>query len=190
MLKASDFTDATPLGSRMMDPRTRQLFRITAWGSFLMIVAVVAYGIFESLLTTGTGLAIGIVLVNVEWPLPFFAKPVSYFSVACVALFYSGLRLWEERISKWPQNVLSFLQLLGFVVAFASAYEVLYNFMIWGAFFSVQLLQEHVTNPSFISEGLPIPWNLDFATKAFSALFVISGYSVYFLRRMNKTHII
>ncbi|MDV3293679.1 MAG: hypothetical protein LYZ70_05360 [Nitrososphaerales archaeon] len=174
----------------MMDPKTRNLFRIIAWASLATIVVIVLYGMVESLLTTGTGLAIGIVLVNVEWPLPFFAKPVSYFSVACVALFYSGLRLWEERIAKWPQNVLNFLQLLGFVVAFASAYEVLYNFMIWGAFFSVQLLQEHVTNPSFISEGIPIPWNLDFATKAFSALFVISGYSVYFLRRMNKTHLI
>ena len=165
------------------------MFRLVAWGSLLTIVVVVAYGIAASLVTTGTGLAVGIALVNIEWPLPFFAKPVSYFSIACVALFYSGLRLWERRIAKWPPHYLGFLQVLGFVVAFASAYEVLYNFMIWGAFFSVQVLQG-VSNPSFISAGIPIPWNLDFATKAFSALFVISGYSVYFLRRLTKTDLI
>ncbi len=172
-----------------MDPGTRRIFTFIAWGSLLVIVAVVLYGIFESFLTTGTPLVIGIVLVDVEWPLPFFAKPVSYFSVACVALFYSGLRLWEARISKWPHNVLSFLQLFGFIVAFASAYEVLYNFMIWGAFFSVQILKG-ATDPSFITNEAVIPWNLDFATKAFSALFVISGYSVYFLRRLSKSGLI
>jgi len=172
-----------------MDPKTRIVFRFVAWISFLTIVVVILYGVVESLITTGTGLAIGIVLVNVEWPLPYFAKPVSYFSVASVALFYSGLRLWEERIEKWPPNVLNFLQLVGFVVAFASAYEVLFNFMIWGAFFSVQILSG-VTNPDFIATGVPIPWNLDFATKAYSALFVISGYSVYFLRRHNKKGLI
>jgi hypothetical protein len=127
--------------------------------------------------------------VNVEWPLPFFAKPVSYFSMACVALFYSGLRLWEERVARWPHRLLSFLQLLGFVVAFASAYEVMYNFMIWGAFFSISVLQG-VSNPNLIATGVPIPWDLDFATKAFSALFVISGYSVYYIRRLTKVDLI
>lgn len=172
-----------------MDAWTRRVLRLVAWVSSLTIVAVIIYGIAASLVTTGGELAIGIALVNVEWPLPFFAKPVSYFSIACVALFYSGLRLWEDKIAKWPRHFLSFLQLIGFVVAFASAYEVLYNFMIWGAFFSVQILQG-VSNPSFISTGVPVPWNLDFATKAFSALFVISGYSVYFLRRLTKTDLI
>lgn len=173
-----------------MEPRTRRIFKLVAWASFLTIVAVVVYGVVASLVNTGTALAIGIVLVEVEWPLPFFAKPVSYFAVACVALFYSGLRLIEDRIAKWPGHWLSFLQLVGFVVAFASAYEVLYNFMIWGAFFSVQILQQHVTNPSFLNLGQPIPWNLDFATKAFSALFVISGYSVYYLRRLTNAKFI
>lgn len=174
----------------MMDPRTRRMFRAAAWVSIIIILAVMIYGVVESLLTTGTGYAIGIVLVNVEWPLPWFAEPVSYFSIACVALFYSGLRLWEERISKWPQGVLNFLQLLGFVVAFASAYEVMYNFMIWGAFYSVDILRGAVNDVRFISTGVPIPWNLNFATKAFSALFVISGYSVYFIRRLTHGHLI
>jgi len=172
-----------------MDAGTKRIFLVVAWASFLTIIAVVVYGIVASIVTTGTGLAIGIALVNIEWPLPYFAKPVSYFSVASVALFYSGMRLWEDRITKWPHHLLSFLQLVGFVVAFASAYEVMYNFMIWGAFFSIQILQG-VSNPSLISTGVPIPWNLDFATKVFSALFVISGYSVYYLRRLTQSELI
>jgi hypothetical protein len=172
-----------------MDPGTRRIFTYVMWGSIITILAVVVYGVAESFLTTGTPLVVGIVLVNVDWPLPFFAKPVSYFSVACVALFYSGLRLWESRIAKWPHNLLSFLQLVGFIVAFASAYEVLYNFMIWGAFFSVLILKG-VTDPSFITNQALIPWNLDFATKAFAALFVISGYSVYFIRRLTQSELI
>jgi len=177
------------LEEKAMDPATRRMFTLVAWVSLLTIVAVVVYGVVASLVNTGTELAIGIALVNVEWPLPFFAKPVSYFSIACVALFYSGLRLWGERLAKWPRRWLSFLQLLGFVVAFASAYEVLYNFMIWGAFFSVSVLQG-VSNPNLIATGVPIPWDLDFATKAFSALFVISGYSVYYIRRLTKVDLI
>jgi len=161
------------------------VYRIIAWLSLLTIAVVVAYGVVVSLLTTGTVLPIGLVLVNIEWPFPpYFAKPVSYFTFATVALFYSGLKLWEERIAKWPRQILSGLQVLGFIVAFASAYEVLFNFMIWGAFFSVQILKGGY-DPNFIAAGVPVPWNLDFATKAFSALFVISGYSVYFLRRYS-----
>jgi hypothetical protein len=174
----------------LMDNSTRRMYILAAWISLAVIVAVFVYGVIESALSTGTELAIGIVLVNVEWPFPFFAKPVSYFSVACVVLFYSGLRLWEERISKWPPSALNFLQLLGFTVAFASAYEVLYNFMIWGSFLSVDVLRGVINPDIVVSPSTPIPWNLDFATKAFSALFVISGYSVYFIRRVTHGSLI
>jgi hypothetical protein len=115
---------------------------------------------------------------------------VTYFSVACVALFYSGLGLWEVRIAKWPRGLISFLQLMGFIVAFSSAYEVLYNFNFWGASYVVQQLTLHVLNPDLLSSSYPVPWSFVFATRVFAALFVISGYSVYFLRRVNRSHII
>ncbi len=174
-----------------LDPSTRKMYTLVAWASFLIIATVLAYGIVESVLFSKE--PVGYVLVNVEWPFSFFAKPVSYFSIASVALFYSGLRLWEERISKWPAFVLYSLQLFGFVVAFDSAYEVLYNFIIWGAIFSSYC--SHVANCAISPDSIStvfsqIPWSLDFATKAFSALFVISGYSVYFIRRLTKSSLI
>ena len=174
-----------------MDQSTRFMFSIIAWTSFLTIVVVVLYGLVESLRYYGTSLAVGVVLVDVYWPFPpYFAQPVTYFSVACVALFYSGLRLWEERISKWPKWLLSFFQMFGFVVAFSSAYEVLYNFMLWGAAYAVAAQAGGIVNPDTLFSSFPSPWSLVFATRAFSALFVISGYSVYFLRKVNGLSLI
>ncbi len=173
---------------RALDEGTRRVFTAVAWVSFITVVAVTAYGVIQWL--SGHGGVVGSQLVNVYWPFPpYFAQPVTYFSVACVALFYTGLRLWEPRIRKWPGPVLSFLQLVGFIVAFSSAYEVLYNFMLWGATYSIAC-SHAVCNPDVIISTYPVPWNLVFATRAFSALFVISGYSVYYLRRLTKSQMV
>jgi len=176
-----------------LDPTATIVFRLIAWGSLLVITAVFVYGMVEALLNPG--LAIGAVLVDVYWPFPpYFAQPVTYFSVACVALFYSGLRLSEGRIARWPRGILSILQLVGFIVAFSSAYEIMYNFMLWGASYSVAcasaIASHSACNPDVIFSTYPVPWNLVFATRAYSALFVISGYSVYFLRRITGSGII
>jgi len=173
----------------MLDEKSRRMYRLIAWLSGIAALAVVVYGIVSAVVTTGSLGPFGSNLVNVEFPFPEFAKPISYFSVASVAFFYCELKLWEDTIARWPARVRSFLRLFGFIVAFASAYEVLYNFMLWGAFFTVQVLQTAnpaLINPNGVACCLPIPWNLVFATKAFSALFVISGYSVYFLRSLDS----
>ncbi|HZW84954.1 MAG TPA: hypothetical protein VFE91_03500 [Nitrososphaerales archaeon] len=176
-----------------MDRRTRTMYRAVAWLSFFAIVVLVLYGLNESINVSKQ--PVGQVWVDVYWPFPpYFAQPVTYFSVASVALFYSGLRLWEERVSKWPQWVLMFLQLFGFVVAFSSAYEVMYNFMLWGSSYSVAcadaIANLQPCNPDVINSLYPTPWNLVFATRAFSALFVISGYSVYYLRKFSASLLI
>lgn len=170
-----------------LDPGTKEIFTIVAWVSFAVIIAVSAYGIMEALTTSGE--AVGAWWVDVYWPFPpYFAQPVTYFAVACVALFYSGLRLWEERISKWPVGLISFIQLVGFIVAFSAAYEVIYNFVFWGASYSAAALTSHAaTVPDTLASDYPVPWNFVFATRVFAAIFVVSGYSVYFLRRLNRT---
>lgn len=157
--------------------------------SGITIIAVFAYALFESLVSTGTSFAIGGALVNVFWPFPWFAQPVTYLSIASVSFFYCALRLWEERMSRWPQHVLSLIQLLGFIIAFASAYEILYNFMLWGSIFSYDLLLQN-KDPNLVLTPFQPPWYLVFATKIFSATFVISGYTVYFIRRLNKSGLV
>ena len=76
-----------------MDPHTRRMYRLVAWVSLLTILAVIVYGVVASQVEQGTTLAIGVVLVNIEWPLPYFAKPVSYFSIASVATMPTAMSL-------------------------------------------------------------------------------------------------
>ncbi len=167
---------------------TGLMYNVVAWISGVTILLVIAYGVVTTVLTSGGVVNIGATLVNVEFPLPFFAKPVTYLSIASVTFFYSSLRLWEHRIAKWSRVKLSAVQLFAIVVAFASAYEVMYNFMLWGAIFSAQYAIGYfnpnvLTSPTTISV---IPWNLVFATRMFSALFVIGAYAAYFLRRLHR----
>ena len=176
-----------------MDPSTRRMYSAVAWISLFIIVVVTIFGLVQSLY--GSHQAVGEIWVDVYWPFPpYFAQPVTYFSVASVALFYSGLRLWEARVSKWPGWLLMALQVFGFVVAFSAAYEVMYNFMLWGASYSVacaaEIANHNPCSPDTLNTLYPTPWNLVFATRAFSALFVISGYSVYYLRKFSGTEVI
>jgi hypothetical protein len=170
-----------------IDGTSKSVYKLVASVSGIIMIAVIAYGVTTAVFTK-TIYAIGETLVTAEFPFPpYFAKPISYLTISAVAFWYALLRLLESRILNWPKPILSFLQLFGFVVAFASAYEVLYNFMIWGALLAAQALIQSTVDPNHVRCCFSIPWNLDFATKFFSALFVISGYSVYFLRRLGTT---
>jgi hypothetical protein len=174
---------------RRPEASTRLMYRIVCWVSGFTIVATFFYGLATSaLFASGGVLDIGQTLVNVDFPIPYFAKPVTYLSIACVTFFYTGLRLWQNKVAQWSHLKLASLQLFAIVVAFASAYEVMYNFMLWGSFFSLQLVSTaaNEVNPNIIASPGPLPWNLVFATKMFLALFAISGYSVYFLRRVHQ----
>jgi len=168
----------------VLEPGTKRFYQIVAWVSLSTVVAVAFYGLFQAF--AGHVEIVGEQLVDVYWPYPpYFAQPITYFSVACVALFYTGLRLWDARLRSWPRSLISGLVLIGFVVAFSSAYEVLYNFMLWGATYSIAC-SHAVCDPDVVISTFPAPWNLVFATRAFTALFVVSGYSVYYLRRLSK----
>ncbi len=174
---------------RRSEKKTILMYNIVSWISGLTILAVLAYGIVSTILSSGGVIDIGATFVNVEFPFPFLAKPVTYLSIASVTFFYSTLRVWEPRIAKWSRLKLSIIQLFAIVVAFASAYEVLFNFMLWGAIYSAQVLIGQL-NPNVITSPSTgpstIPWNLVFATKMFSSLLVIGAYTAYFLRRVHS----
>ncbi len=173
---------------RREEEKTRTMYVVIAWLSGIIVTAVLVYGLVTAILS---GLsAVGTSLVDVEFPFSFAAQPVTYLSIASVTFFYSGMQVWQYRIARWPLFRLSAIQLAAIVVAFISAYEVLYNFMLWGAFLGNQLLTSSVAALSLVnsvdSPG-PVPWNLVFATKIFFSTFVISGYAVYFLRRIHSS---
>ena len=173
---------------RRPDARTRLMYKVVCAVSGAIILATITYGVATSALySSGSIPVIGQNMVNVSWPLPYLAQPVDYLSVASVIFFYTAIRLWQNRVAQWSHLELASLQLVAIVVAFASAYEVMYNFMLWGSYFSVLVLANAVTaNPNFIASTGSTPWNLVFATKVFSSLFVISGYTAYFLRKVHQ----
>ncbi len=92
-----------------LDPGTKKVFRVVSWALFITLMVLVIYGVLEAIRTPN--LPVGAQWVDVYWPFPpYFAQAVTHFSVACVALFYSRLRLWEARITKWPASLISSLQ--------------------------------------------------------------------------------
>ncbi len=173
---------------RRPEANTRLMYRIVFWISGVVILATIAYGVASSALSASASLSdVGRSLVDVNFPLPYFAQPVTYLSIASVTFFYTGLRLWQNKVARWSHLRLASLQLLAIVLAFCSAYEVLYGFMLWGSYSSVQVLYNNLAaSSSLLSGPTAIPWGIVFATKIFAALFVISGYSVYFLRKVHQ----
>jgi hypothetical protein len=169
---------------RRPEAHTRLMYKIVFSASAITILTTLLYGTLSSALGTGGVVGFGPSLVNASFPSPYFAEPVSYLAVACVTLFYTGLRLWQNKVAQWSHLKLATLQLLALVLAFVSAYEVLFNFMAWGSYFTVQLMHGSIAN--VLTSQVSTPWNLVFATKMFAALFLISGYTVYFLRRVHE----
>jgi hypothetical protein len=172
---------------RKSEERTRIMYEVVAWASGITMVAVVIYGLVTAIL--GGLTVVGTSLVDIEFPFTFMAKPVSYLSIASVTFFYSSLRLYQNKIVQWSLFRLSLLELFAMIVAFASAYEVLYNFMLWGSFLASSLVTSSVTalvNINSVASPGPVPWNLVFATKIFLSIFVISAYVSYFLRRIHR----
>ena len=93
----------------------------------MVIVGILAYGAITILLAGSDVSSVGWAFVYVGFPVSFFAAPVTYLGIASVTFFYSGLRLWQNKIAMWSLPVLSAIQVIALVIAFASAYEVLYN---------------------------------------------------------------
>lgn len=164
--------------------RIKQLYKIGAWVSGLIIIAVFVYGLVRT--ASGGTVPFGANLADRDFPFPFFAKPVSYLALSSVAFIYCGLRLYQSRLAKWSPFKKAALRLFLFVLAFGSAYEVLFNFMYWGSLYVIEAIENGVVNPDLISSLFPWSWSLLSATKMYSALFMMSAYTIYFMRRMEE----
>lgn len=169
---------------KVSEKRTEQLYRLGTWVSGLIILAVFVYGLVRTGL--GSTIPFGANLADHDFPFPFFAKPVSYLALASVAFIYCGLRVYKHRLANWSQFRKSVLRLFLFVLAFGSAYEVLFNFMYWGSLYVIEAIQKNVINPDVIVSLYPWSWSLLFATKMYLALFAISAYTIYFMRRLEE----
>jgi hypothetical protein len=126
--------------------------------------------------------------VNAEIPLlfPFFAimsfKPITltvYLTFAGVVLLFGGIKDKLRGRNTAPYKVVLL------VVAFASGYEVLWNFFAWFTMWESQGgVLDAVVNTTH--QYAIIPVNFNFASKIIYLTFALSLYAILFLDRLNR----
>jgi hypothetical protein len=193
-----NFNLSTPafneLKSTISETRTVKgelIMKLIAIFSGASIAGLTIYSIIASYIFGIT--VVGETLVNLpdatpfEFPapeyFPLYAKPVSWLFVFVVLFGFSSLELAKPRIRRVSPTLMNLYRTLAFTIVGLSAYEILYNFSIWSALMSYQAITGSL-NPDTVIVAFPnpqTPWNLVFATKVFSASFIVSLYALYTL---------
>jgi hypothetical protein len=161
---------------------------VVSWTAGLSALAfIVYYG-----LQATTNPQIGIQFVSAEWPdpsiFPLYAKPITWFAYFSFVYWAAGLESNKVHFLKLSPRVRNFLFLVTALVAFASFYEIFYNFMVWLA---LEVLTTNCLpfpcNPDKVASifDLKSPLNLVFATKIVTTAFGLSMYSLWFLHRVD-----
>lgn len=169
------------------DHRVRDLYTALALISGSVILLTTIYGVGEAVreyLTSGI-VNVGQTLVEVDFPFPYFAKPISYLSVATVVFAYSLIKNNEGKIAQLSDFTRASFSVFFLVVTFTSFYEVFYNFAVWNALLTAEAFAGRI-NPDVLRVNYPdpkAPWNLVFATKIFFSTAVASLIAFYFLQR-------
>jgi hypothetical protein len=163
------------------------VYKIVFYICAAIMIGVTAYALAESTreyLATGE-VVIGEVLVDTEFPVKSFAKLISYLMVASVVGWFCVMKLGgsnTERVSKTNKAI---LRMIALVFAVITSYELLYNFFVWNALmtadvlsglFRIDILNIPYPNPK-------TPWSLVFATKMFLAASIISWHAFYMLSK-------
>src|SRR5260370_37828108 len=118
----------------------------------------------------------------------FYAKPISWFAYFSLVYWAAGLESNKEHFLKVSPRARNMLFLVTALVAFASFYEIFYNFMVWLA---LEVLTTNcrpfACNPDQVASifDLRSPLNLRFTTKIVTTSFGLSMYSLWFLHRVD-----
>lgn len=171
--------------------RTQILYKIAAIFSLVIIIITTSYGIIMSVFRDVE--VVGQTFVDVEFPpihvFPiFYMKPVTWLSFALVMLTYSGLELGRERIILLSKFKRSLIKIILFGAISLSTYEVLFNFTLWSGLIATDSLLGKL-NPDIIINPFPntkIPWNINFATKMYFSLTIVSVYSFYVINKIER----
>ena len=161
--------------------------------SWLAGLSALAFIVFYGLQAT-TNPQVGIQFVQSEWPDPaifpyFYAKPITWFAYFSFVYWAAGLEANKAHFLKLSPRVRNMLFLGTALVAFASFYEIFYNFMVWLA---LEVLTTNCRpfpcNPDQVASifDLRSPLNLVFATKIVTTAFGLSRYSLWFRHRVDS----
>src|SRR6266568_6075183 len=167
----------------------RRPWSVLSWSAGLSALAfIVFYGLQATINSQ-----VGIQFVQSEWPDPsifpyFYAKPITWFAYFSFVYWAAGLESNKEHFLQLSPRVRNMLFLATALVAFASFYEIFYNFMVWLA---LEVLTTNCLpfpcNPDKVASifDLKSPLNLVFATKIVTTAFGLSMYSLWFLHRVD-----
>lgn len=175
-----------------LDSKSAFIFRILAYGSFGVMVLILAYAGASAL--TENFAQVGYNLVNIEIPppsiSPLYFKPITILYVSSIIFTYVQLERYKFRIARFPRPVLSLAKFISFMFAAVFFYELCYNFVFWGGEIAAGAIRGTLS-PDVIAQisnpfpDLTKPWNVVFATKLWSILFIAGLYTFYFLRRLE-----
>ncbi len=168
---------------KLDDKRVALLYKIILYICGTIMAVITIYTLYVSLveyLQTGN-VVVGEILVTSEFPIKGLAKPVSYLMLASVIGWYCVTRLGERVTKGISKTSIALIELISIAATVISLYELLYNFMVWNALITVELLRGSIDldrlNIPYPSKNTP--WNLVFATKMFLASLIISAHAWY-----------
>ena len=166
---------------------SRRFYLVVFYICAVIMTVITFYSIYVSLteyLATGK-VIIGEVLVNTEFPFKGLAKLVTYLMIVSVVGWYCVTKLGRDKVKNIPKSIKSILQLVVLVLLIISIYEFFYNFIIWNALITADLLQGQLKLDNlYMSYPNPnTPWNLVFATKMSLAALIISSHGFYVISK-------
>ena len=166
---------------------SRRFYLVIFYICAIIMAVITFYSIYISLneyLNTGN-VIIGEVLVNTEFPFKGLAKLVTYLMIVSVVGWYCVTKLGGDIVKDIPKSMKTIFQLVVLVILIISIYEFFYNFIIWNALITADLIQgELKLDALYMPYPNPhTPWNLVFATKMSLAALIISSHGFYVISK-------
>ena len=130
------------------------------------------------------------VMIEVQVLPGFFMKPITFFQFSMFLSFAFGLYtpLTRRRMYSARPSVLRTVYIGAWLVAMGSAFEIIYQMVLWSAALAVQGL----ANPDVISNPFPVsvnptPINVVFASKVIVAIFFMAVFLIDYIHRIDRT---
>ncbi len=170
--------------------KIRAFYRVVGLLSLFVIISTSIYGLLATILQNVD--VVGETLVTFEFPpisvFPlFYSKPITWLSAAILLLYFSALELSAERVSTWSKPKRDILRFAACFIGAMAFYEVMFNFTLWSGLIARDAIIGEL-NVDIIKNPFPnpkTPWNIVFATKLFTVLFILALYSVYYLQKIE-----
>ena len=152
-------------------------------------VAAISMILGASLTPTGQIIGESLVVIEVQVLPGFFMKPITFFQFSMFLSFAFGLYspVTRERLMNARPSVLRTMYIGAWLVAMGSAFEIIYQMVLWSASLAVQGL----ANPDVVSNPFPMsvnptPINVVFASKVIVAIFFMSIFLIDYIHRIDR----